>query len=712
MTIHALKNWEKDFATAIRKMTSAERNRAGALLPIVPSHSRWDEYLTSVRTEWEKWESDLWLHPSCLLLLYAGLAFYEYDENTFWPQFAKSVGSKPLPASQQQEINAAFARAAKYFNLNLKLRDNGTDFVGSAIQYIGIPLSLWDGFLDICEWALWRKDWKALSDEEWNEVVEKRAGGRRRLRKFLTDNRETASSFVQEILDAREILTKDAELTIGNIAQASVLRVEYFDEVPETAEFLRPQNPDSLFQDRARLIWNERRKQVCLQLPGVQREKLPATWRVGTHSQTAALTPDEMVLNSEAFHDPLLLTLESGERNETQRLRGMAPWGLFDMESGGRLSNSGRDALPIKTYTLVSRNRIEIHREGFDEEENPVNEPFELADGTTCFVSRLWPTGKYAEVRVTETGQAERIIRFRARSRIEARIFVGWGHKAAYFSRQPDNRIKMDHLPILCVAVPNGYFRDNYAEVAKDFKVFIDDKAALGEWEHRAVHAPADCEFYYWRWNKRPYLERKPGPDTLRSFDQMREVFKSPDLRGNRTIVIEALPHIHVKFDIEIVHRSGEEIDRSWHNLPGAFLPMFLLCQSIEGMKWEDMMLARDVIAHGLQLSPYLLHKYAHHGFLVQRGHRWFINESRAELRPMTRDQCLIKYCGDPSILWGLYRRFCYQMHGAELPSIDLVNNRGEIPYLQAAWPLRMRGEIEQYLKNHHVVIGAILWTH
>lgn len=97
-----------------------------------------------------------------------------YDENTFRPQFANSVGSKPLPANQQQEINAAFAKAAKSFGLTLKLRDNGTD-------------------------------------------------------------------------------------------------------------------------------WNERRKQVCLQLPACNEKELPATWRVGARSQAAALMPDEMVLNREAF---------------------------------------------------------------------------------------------------------------------------------------------------------------------------------------------------------------------------------------------------------------------------------------------------------------------------------------------------------------------------------------------------------------------------
>lgn len=705
----SLKDWENKF---LKLIPSQLIRKAGVLLPLIPDHFHWDDYLLSVQAEWEEWKRELLQYPFCLLVLYSGLAYYEYDENRFWPQFAKSVGSIPFQGNQQREINTEFAKAARKIGLELKYRENGTDFVGSAIQFIGIPLSLWDGFLDICEWALWQKDWRKLSDEEWNAAVERCAGGRKRLKKFLTDNRETASSFVQEMLELREILTKDAEITIGNIAQASILRVEYFDEVPETTEFLRPQNPDSLFQDRARLIWNEQRKQISLQLPSVEREKLPAAWRIGAHSQTAANTPDALTLNSDAFHDPLLLSLDSGNRTEKQRLRGLPSWGLFDMESSGRLVNPRRDELPIKRYTLITRERIEILREGFDEEENPVNEQIELADGATCFVTCLWPTGNYAEVRINEPGQAPRIVRFRARSRIEARFFVGLRYKAAFFDRLPNNRIKMDHLPILCVAVPDGYFRNSFVvEVVKYFKVLIDGKAALGRWKKMDIHASVNSQFYSWHWNERPLLERKQGPNILKSFDQMREVFKSPDLGGNHTIVVEALPYIHVKFDIVIVHRK-KEIDRCWRALPGAFLPMFLLCQSTEGMKWEDLMLARDVIAHDVQLSHYLLRKYEYHGFLVQRGPRWFIKESRAEMRSMSPDRCLLKYCGDPSLLWGLYRRLSHEMTEVELPSIEVVHNRGEIPYLQTIWPIRMHRMIEQYFKNHQVVIGTILWTH
>ena len=583
MTPLALKDWEKRFAPAIQKIALPETNKAGVLLPVIPDHAQWDDYLLSVRTEWKKWKSGLWQHPSCLLVLYAGLAFYEYDENTFWPQFAKSVGSDPLPANQQQELNGAFAKAAKYFSLKLKLRDNGTDFVGSAIHYIGIPLSLWDGFLDICEWALWRKDWKTLSDEEWNEVVEKRAGGRRRLRKFMTDNRESASSFVQEMLDAREILTKDAGLTIGNIAQASILRVEYFDEVPETAEFLRPQNPESLFQDRARLIWNEQRKQICLQLPGVEREKLPAIWHIGAHSQAAAHSPDELVLNSEAFCAPLLLILESANHNETQRLRGVPSWGLFDMEGGGRLVNADRDEISLKSYTLVSRTELEILRDGFDEDENPVNEQFELADGTRCFVTHLWPTGKLAELRIGDHGRTTRTIQFRTRAKIEARFFAGQGEYAAYFSRIQDF-VKIERWPILCVSIPHGYFRDSKTELAKRFEVFIDDKLAGGRWEQPTQDN--DREYYLWKWSSNHPVIEQVKTGTARGLHELRKFFHSPPLKGNRTLSVKS-PEFTVQYKI-YKDNPIPGMGKCWRDLPGAFLPMFLLCQSTEGMKWED----------------------------------------------------------------------------------------------------------------------------
>src|SRR5690349_11164382 len=104
-----LSNWEEDFAEAIQRIRPAERSKAGALLPLIPDHSRWDDFAASVKAEWGNWKNSFWRHPACLLLFYCGLAFYEYDDNTFWPQFASSIGSEPLPPNQQNEVNIAFA---------------------------------------------------------------------------------------------------------------------------------------------------------------------------------------------------------------------------------------------------------------------------------------------------------------------------------------------------------------------------------------------------------------------------------------------------------------------------------------------------------------------------------------------------------------------------------------------------------------------------
>ena len=98
-----------------------------------------------------------------------------------------------------------------------------------------------------------RDDWTGWSDEKWSEIAIKRAGGRTRLRNFLLDNREAASDFIQEMHKARKSLSEDQSLKISDLQQASLLRQEYFDEVPETAEFLRPEDPDSVIPAGARL---------------------------------------------------------------------------------------------------------------------------------------------------------------------------------------------------------------------------------------------------------------------------------------------------------------------------------------------------------------------------------------------------------------------------------------------------------------------------
>ena len=708
-----LADWEANFDARIQSRERSKGASHAPLLPAVPDRVTWDAFLVSVRGEWRTWKSQLLHNPSCLLMLYCGLAFYEYDENRFWPQFAKVVGSEELSANQQSEINTVFATAARRFGLELKLRDKGTDFVGSAVNLIGIPLSLWDGFLEICDWALWHKDWRTMSNEEWEDVVERRSSSRTRLRRFLMENRESASGFIQDVLDVREILSGDLQLTVGDIARASILRQEYFDDVPETADFLRPQDPDSLFRFRVRLIWDEQRQNVSLLLPAMGPDKLPASWFVGSRQQEAAPSPDDLVLNSDAFVAMLAVTLQVGDERDTQYVRGINNWALFDLENGGRLVNVSRDQLPLRSYAMISQREIEVvSRDGFDDSESQTNEPFELKDGTVCFLTRLWPTGKHAELCLRIGGRDSRTIRFKTRARVEARFITGWGSKTAHFNRTPDGKIKIDHLPIPCVAIPNGYFKDDSATLASDFKVIIDGKAASGWWEHVDVRDSPDRNCYRWKWNKMIWLEHRPGITTLRSLSQLDDAFKSPDLRGDRRISIEAKPHICEDIAVRIVAREGEAINRCWDNLPGAFVPMFLLCQSTEGMKWEDLVLAKDVIAPYSRFSPYILRKYERLGVAVQRGRRWMIRESRAESIPLPGPSFQLNYCGDPSILWGLYRRMICDLPGERLPMIEVIDKRGEAAYLKMTWPARSRQTIEYYLHKSGVAVRGSLWTH
>ena len=394
-------------------------------------------------------------------------------------------------------------------------------------------------------------------------------------------------------------------------------------------------------------------------------------------------------------------------------MRGVNDWGLFDLENGGRFTNVSRDQLPLRSYALVSRHEIDlVSREGFDDSESQVNERFELSDGSVCFVTRLWPTGKHAQLCVKTSNQSHRNIRFKTRARIEARFITGWGAKAAHFNRTQDGKLKIDHLPVPCVAIPSGYFKDNSAALDQEFKVVIDGKAASGWWKNLNVHDAQDRDYYRWKWNQRIWLEARPGVTTLKSFNQLDEAYKSPDLRGDRQISIEAKPHISEKVAVRIVGREQEAINRCWENLPGAFIAMFLLCQSNDGMKWEDLVLAKDVIAPSSRFSPYILHKYERLGVAVQRGRRWMIRENRAESMPLAGESFQLNYCGDPSILWGLYRRMICDIPGERLPVIEVTDKRGEVAYLRMIWPTQFRDVIEKYLQRNNVAVGGSLWTH
>jgi len=94
---YQLTNWEESFEEQLEATEASKRHKPGALLPIIPGREQWGDFTSAVRSEWNFWNLDLDRYPACLIILYGGLAFFEYGENTFWPHFATSVGSATIP---------------------------------------------------------------------------------------------------------------------------------------------------------------------------------------------------------------------------------------------------------------------------------------------------------------------------------------------------------------------------------------------------------------------------------------------------------------------------------------------------------------------------------------------------------------------------------------------------------------------------------------
>ncbi|MEP6935384.1 MAG: hypothetical protein ABI988_15840, partial [Nitrospirota bacterium] len=194
-----------------------------------------------------------------------------------------------------------------------------------------------------------------------------------------------------------------------------------------------------------------------------------------------------------------------------------------------------------------------------------------------------------------------------------------------------------------------------------------------GRWERREVHIDDGKDFYAWNWSERPLNYEKKKSGTAKSFQQLREFYRQPVSHGKMILSIQApgfAKQYHVYKD-----EPKPGMEKCWEHLPGAFLPWFLLCQTQEGMKWDELLFARDVIAPGLRLSAYLLRKYEKGGFFFQKGVRWKIAESRATLADFDNEKCRLDYCGDPSVLWRLYRRM--SRHGIKLPDVEVINKRG-----------------------------------
>ena len=357
--MHPIVEKENFYRKCIESIPQDMKQRAGTLLRCVPDQAEWEELQQMLgKSSWavnrmtRPFDNPF---PYLLLVLYAGVAFHEYKDTTFWPQFCRGVGLSSLSPNRKQKFNESFARAAKAAGLPIIKTAAGCSFVGTAVFFIGVPVSLWDEFLIICEWVLCRKDWKNFSDERWQEELGKRFGKYSRLLKFLTENRQAATEFIQEMLDARKMLMEDAQLNLTDIRQASILRDEYFEEVPETAEFLRPNNPESLLQRRPRLIWRD--NQIAIHLPPVLEEG--AVWRFGEETQPASDCATEFPIHDKAFQEWLTIQqLQSSKKARIFRLPGLHSFGMWDGESNCFV-NPNRARLPVRFYLIGLAGKVE-----------------------------------------------------------------------------------------------------------------------------------------------------------------------------------------------------------------------------------------------------------------------------------------------------------------------------------------------------------------
>lgn len=702
----SLSDWNAEFESAFSRI--ARKDQAGALLSVIPSREDWEKFLTIVKSQW-RFGQVVQSYRHCLIVLYDGVAFYEYEGGRFWNKFAEAVGLSNLPANEQSAINGEFAYSAQ----ELGLRVFPSDYNGSAVYHIGIPISLWESFLKICEWALWHDEWRTFKEHEWTKLVESRLPGQTRLKNFVKNNPKTATEFIDAILAARTLLTEDENIDLEDIKQSSILRREYFDEVPETARFLRPQNPESLYKHRVKLIFDEQREQIRLDLPPIKYDD--GIWRIGETTKHADRNGTSISLNSKAFAENLRLVLEYQDKIRTINISGLKPFGLFDEELG-RFVDPNRKRLPISRYFVVSAEPlIEVNRKNFDEDEE-TNEPFPLTDGTVCYVTRLSPTyGKTPSVSFVQGGGVKGL-KFYSPGKIEAQIFVGEGVSSAFYYYFDDRKwLKTETLPSLCVTIPKNFSENNLTLLRNKFEIRVDNSdewRANGEW--KMLRERDNNEFYVWNWANKPFFKREEI-QVLSSFQQLNpNTFSSREWVGKRIIQLRSSA---LNFDFSLgIELHPEKIDMSecWANMPGAMLPFFLLCQpskNNQGLKLDEVWFAKEVIApeHYFYMSALKLAESE--GLVEIQNNRWKLVKSRVSLHERESHELEMNYTGDPSILWRLFRQVKEKSPTLDLPKIEIISKRKEIPFVKVFWQNEQIETVKRFLKNkREVEIAEDLW--
>src|SRR6516165_6574265 len=125
-----LKEWENHCREKIASIRPDAGCRAGSLLRCVPERGECESLQQAVKESWSLSGNYFAGYPHTLIMLYKGLAFHEYEDNTFWPQFCRAVGVSHLPMNHQSDINESFACAAQFAGLTILEKSGHRSFVG------------------------------------------------------------------------------------------------------------------------------------------------------------------------------------------------------------------------------------------------------------------------------------------------------------------------------------------------------------------------------------------------------------------------------------------------------------------------------------------------------------------------------------------------------------------------------------------------------
>jgi hypothetical protein len=152
----SLRDWEIALSREVGKISLKDRCRGGALLSALPSLQGWELFKSIVRENWTAILSKPDEYPSVLALLYAGVAFFDYnDELNYWDAFSEAVADPDLKEKGRQgKWNEAYNQTCGVLGLEVGKGASNNAYVGTAVRHAGVPLAFWEDFMRVCTWAL------------------------------------------------------------------------------------------------------------------------------------------------------------------------------------------------------------------------------------------------------------------------------------------------------------------------------------------------------------------------------------------------------------------------------------------------------------------------------------------------------------------------------------------------------------------------------